>query len=957
MTMFARRNYSAVSTIALLPILLAMAPVPANAAPGGHATIAAKVARNGVPAWAIRSADLEADPAVRFGRLPNGMRYALMHNEMPRGGGAIRFAFNVAHLEEADREKGVAHFLEHMAFNGSKAIPEGKLVPMLERLGLAFGADTNASTAIDRTTYKLDLPKVDAPTIDAGLLMMREIAGNLTIAQAAVVRERGIIQSEARVRNNVQRRQAASLLSTLLPGNRLGARIGITPEEVARTTAADIRNFYDGYYRPERATLVMVGDFDVAAMEQKIRARFADWRGRGPARASYVRPNPETPRPGIGLFSEPAVPEALSMQHVIAYEAPLNSVADERQELLKGIAGAALSNRLAVLSRSPESPIRGGRAGGAKLFRSAELYGIDISPKDGRWKEAMALAEQEMRQAAQYGFNRSEVDEAKANIATALANAAKQAAGRTSGSLAESLVNDSIDNSVSSSPAYQLALFTQLAPGIDGKAVSDAFKAAWKGGPTAIHLSTQTAVAGGQQAVAEVLRSSAAIAVTAPTEAVTKAFAYDSFGPAGTIVADRRIEADGVRAITFANGVQLNIKKTDFEPGQILFRMNVGSGIQSFPTNREGLSVMLPVLSGMDGLKAHDIDELRRIVAGHTVSLGLVGVEDAIVAQGGSTAKDLELQLKLLAAKIIASGYRPETQVSWASITPTVAKSIRSDAMQRFSTAAPTIIADGDARMGLLEPEALGKITLDDLKAAVEPQLQHGPIAIAIVGDVDEQAAIAAVAKTLGALPKRGPAMPAGAPVHFASDRSMKFVRHGGGADQGVVALIWPTTDDSDYKSEMRRELLAAILQLRLLDEIREKLAATYTPNAGSSASNTFKGFGSLNVAVPAQPATMDLVVKSIRTIAADLVAHPASADELLRARKPMIEAEQRDQRQNADWLGPVAKAQSVPDQLERHRTRTAVVSAITTADIQAEAQRWLVGEPLQIRSLPEGAK
>ena len=193
--------------------------------------------------------------------------------------------------------------------------------------------------------------------------------------------------------------------------------------------------------------------------------------------------------------------------------------------------------------------------------------------------------------------------------------------------------------------------------------------------------------------------------------------------------------------------------------------------------------------------------------------------------------------------------------------------------------------------------------------------------------------------------------------MHFTTDRSIKIVRHGGAADQGVEALIWPTTDDSDFKSTLRRDLLAAIFQLRLTAEIREKLAATYTPNAASNASDTYKGFGSLNVAVPAQPSAMDLVVKSIRTIAADLVAHPASADELLRARKPILDAILAAARLNGDWLGPVAKAQSDPDQLARHGNKEAILAAFTAADIQAEARRWLTGEPLQIRSLPEATK
>ena len=277
-------NLRTVSRAALAVALLVATAQPAIAQQAPAA--AQQAAQAGVPAWSIASSELPADPAVRYGRLDNGMRYALMHHETPKGAAAIRFAFDVGVREEEDREIGLAHFVEHMAFNGSENIPEGELVRKLERLGLAFGADTNAETGAEHTTYKLDLPRTDDATVDAGLDILREMASRLTLDPAAVEREKGIIQSEARVRNVPQRRRVSDMLATVLPENRLGSRISITPEQIGETTAEGLRRFYEGYYRPEKATLVIVGDFDIDAMESKVRAAFADWRPTGAARRS-----------------------------------------------------------------------------------------------------------------------------------------------------------------------------------------------------------------------------------------------------------------------------------------------------------------------------------------------------------------------------------------------------------------------------------------------------------------------------------------------------------------------------------------------------------------------------------------------------------------------------------------------------------------------------------------------
>jgi zinc protease len=210
----------------------------------------------------------------------------------------------------------------------------------------------------------------------------------------------------------------------------------------------------------------------------------------------------------------------------------------------------------------------------------------------------------------------------------------------------------------------------------------------------------------------------------------------------------------------------------------------------------------------------------------------------------------------------------------------------------------------------------------------------------------------------VGALPKRAaPAASstAAAPVSFTSDRKPRTIYHGGAVDQGAISLSWPTTDDSDFRDSLTRDLLAAVMQLRLIDVVREELGATYTPNAGSIDSSTYKGFGYLTASAPAAPGSMDAVAKAIRQIAADLRAAPPSDDELLRARKPILERWQRQERQNGSWVALAAEAQSRPELLDRRRTRATVLEAITPADIEAAAERYLdPAAALEVRVVPQ---
>ena len=952
----ARRLHSFVSASALAFAAFGLASgALAKDAPAAQSATAAPA--GGIPAWNLASTDLPADPSVRFGVLPNGMRYALKHNETPKGAAVIRFAFDVGMREADVAQAGAPHFLEHMAFNGSKKIPEGELVKQLERLGLAFGADTNAETDLEHTTYKLDLPNVNPETVGAGLTFMREIASELTLDPAAIDRERGILLSEYRVRNSPQLRRQLDALGKQIPDERFGPSMVGTPESLANITAAQLRAFYEGYYRPGKATLVMVGDFDVDAMEKEVRARFSDWKPRGKSLDSHVPAIPATGEAKVAAFSDPAVPEIIQFDRVTPYSAPANTAAEQRRETLEAIASVALTNRLSAIGRKPDSPIIFGQAAVQNVARTARDAATIVVAKDGKWRDALGIGEQQLRQAIEFGFTASEIAEAKANIRTALENAVAQESGRPSGAIADRIAAASLSDSVIMSPAANLALYNALEPTLTAEAASEAFRNAWKGGPSLVHVATKQPIDGDIAAITGALADSAKVAVSAPVEQAAKAFAYDDFGPAGKIVSDTTIADLGIRTIRFANGVELNLKRTDFEPGKVTWFAKVGDGAQVFPADKPGLAVVTQLLTSIDGLKQHNVDELRRITAGRQVGIGLSVDSDGIVASGGTTPADLDLQMKLLAAQLTDPAYDPATQAQWAGMGPVIAKNIATNPSTLASVAVPWILTGKDARFGFGDPAALTARTLDDMKAALAPQLANGAIEIGLVGDFDEAAAISAVAQTVGALPKRAPndAAPAGAtPATFTADRAVRTIHHQGAADQGTISLSWPTTDDSDFRDSLTRDLLAAVMQLRLIDVVREELGATYTPNASSFESSTFKGLGYLTASAPAAQGSMDSVAKAIRQIAADLRTAPPSADELLRARKPILERWQRQARENGSWAMLTAEAQSRPELLERRRTRAAMLEAITPADIEAAASRYLdPAAAVEVRVVP----
>ena len=359
----------------LIAVLVALAPTP----------LAAKQ----VPqdsSWAFENSDIPVDPDFRFGRLDNGMRYIVRHNATPAGTAVVRMVVNAGSLDETDSELGYAHFVEHMAFNGSKRVPEGEMVKLLERDGLAFGADTNASTSFDRTVYKLDLPRSDHILLDTALMLMRETASNLTITQGAVNRERGVILSEMRDRNTWDYRNSLDSTQFFYPQARYARRFPIgTTETLNAATSASLRAFYTREYVPGNVTLIVIGDFDVGAVEAGIIRHFNDWSGPDAEAQPGAGPVASDDRGRTEVYIDPALSERVTVLRNGPYLDQPDSVVERQQNLLRNIGYAIVNRRLRRLARTAEPPFRGAGFGTGNIFEAGRSSRLIVDAVDGHW--------------------------------------------------------------------------------------------------------------------------------------------------------------------------------------------------------------------------------------------------------------------------------------------------------------------------------------------------------------------------------------------------------------------------------------------------------------------------------------------------------------------------------------------------------------------------------------------
>jgi len=345
-------------------------------------------------AWATPwpFSDVAPDSAVRLGVLPNGMRYAIRKNNTPAHAVSVRFSLDVGSTDETAGQRGFSHFVEHMAFRGSKNFPDGELNRSLERLGLRFGADTNASTGQYRTEFRFDLP--GAGSVAEALAITRDIAGDVSFAPEAVQTEAGVVMSEAAMRGGPSRRAALAELRFVLADAHAIATPGSESDIVEHPSAVDLSNFYRAWYRPGNAILTVVGDIDPDALERDIAARFSDWSGQGPAGAKPVFQIPFGRGLEARIFTEEGASNRITLTWVRPPTAHPVDRAAWRRLHIHSVALQIINRRLSAMAGSSAHPFVNAGAGEGEAFRAATMPTLSAGFESGDWSKALAALAQ-----------------------------------------------------------------------------------------------------------------------------------------------------------------------------------------------------------------------------------------------------------------------------------------------------------------------------------------------------------------------------------------------------------------------------------------------------------------------------------------------------------------------------------------------------------------------------------
>ncbi len=906
-------------------------------------------------AWAARpfaqeSSDLPPDAAARFGTLPNGIRYVIRANAEPKGRASLRFAVLAGSFMETERQRGLAHYLEHLSFDGSTHYAPGTLIEFFQRMGMDFGGDTNAFTSFDRTVYMIDLPDTKPATLAEGLQVFSDYAGGLLLAPPSVEKERPIILSEMRTRDTVQFRMWVATMGFSLGETRMPQRVPIgTKATIEQAQRQDFLDFYNAWYRPERMVVVAVGDFDPGAFEQQLIAALTPVAARAPA----------LPEPDLGratdfqgvrtfhYFDREAAWTTVSLSSITPYTKEPDNRANRLKYLPRELATMMLNRRLEILAKKEGAPFTMAGVSVSELYDLAREASVDVFCKAEQWSVALPVAEQELRRALEHGFQETELKEAVANLTQQLEQAVKTASTRRSPELAQAIVSSVVDEHVFTAPEAELALYQPALAHLTTAACTAALREAWAAPRRFVTVVGNAPIAGdAPAAIAQVYAQSCAVAVAAPPRVAEQPFAYTDFGPVGTVVATRRVEDLDATLITFANGVRLNLKKTDFEANKVHVSIRLGTGQLVESPAQAGVATLADKTFLAGGLGRHSADDLQRLLAGKTVGFSFAVDDDALTLGGSTNREDLLLQLQLLTAYIVDPGYRPEALRQAQKLFDIQYNHLAHNPQGPLVLEVRRLLASGDPRFGLPPREVLLQRTLDDARAWLAPQLATGALEVALVGDLDQDATIAAVARTLGALPKRSakPELAAERVVRFPAEPLTRVFDVDTKIPKAVVALYWPTPDGRDIQRKRRLQMLSEVFNDRLRVRIREQMGDAYGAQAALDASEVYPGYGYIGAYTIVAPEKAEVVQQAIVAVAEDLQKNGVTEDELNRAKLPTLTSLRESARTNGYWLGAVlAQAQEKPAVLDWCRTRYADNEAIAKAELDALAKQYLV--------------
>ncbi|MFA6046163.1 MAG: insulinase family protein, partial [Phycisphaerales bacterium] len=572
----------------------------------------------GVPA-SVAADPLPSDPALIRGTLDNGLSYIIKKHAKPPQKVAMWIHLDTGSINETDRQRGLAHYLEHMSFNGSENFPPGKVVPFFESLGMTFGRDQNAFTSFDQTTYQLSLPDTKPETIDKGMTFFADILSRLSLVPTEIDNERAIITNEKTARKNVQQRVGEVMLEKMAPGSRFSQRLPIgTDESLAALNRDDFLDYYGKFYTASNATVIVVGDADPAVVEAAIKKNFgsAPKKPKPISETSGVKPYDKSF--GVFVTDSELTRASVGVSRMLPMRPPTTTVEQLRQDFVETIAQQAFNRRMSDKVSRGGMPFEGAGGGISQQGRMLRLAAVNANGKPEQWREMLTTLVTEVQKARAFGFTDREVKDARREIMSSIERAARVEDTLPAQAILGRINSDLASGDTIMSSEQTLTQARAMFDGITTEEVSKYFGDAFD--PTNVMYSVQLNTSGPTDA--EVLKVGEDASKLAPSRDVEVARAetlMQTLPTPGTVTEQTEDKESGIWSGWLSNNTRVNYRFIDERKDTVAVTISlIGGELFETPANR-GISNAASVAWGEPATKSLTGVDVRSLMNGRKV--------------------------------------------------------------------------------------------------------------------------------------------------------------------------------------------------------------------------------------------------------------------------------------------------------------------------------------------------
>ena len=891
---------------------------------------------------------LKLSSDVRTGVLKNGMRYYIYPKKGNCNAVSLRLLVNAGALMETDTEDGLAHFLEHMVFNGSKHFKPGELIPYFQENGMSFGGDTNAFTGFMHTCYKLDVPKNDEISLQKALTVLNDVGFEALFLQKEIDRERGVILEEIRNRQVDTLRTWKAVNRLIFPKSLLSKRFILGTEKTLNAMeTGGFFSFYKKWYTPDRMSLIITGPVD-----DKGTVRLIEQTMTQTAEKSAEEPDIGTfPPPRNGLAVKVVDDREMSNTYVVLTAVqPFRgsetvTLKDKYRESIRALVDIMLKERLEELRKT--APVADAFFDWKSNFRKFEtgecIFLCDSEDVD----EAVRLCERLIRSVTLFGFTPSELKYAKSVLKERLQSEIIKEQSASARDLADGMVSGLMEQKGIFSAAQQQEWFQQLAPAITEEDCHALWKELWGNG-SYLYVGGNLGSKITEAHVRDVFLRSQKEVLLRPKPLETIEFKSPFSTHKEVRIYDYHYRPDlGVETFALGNGIRITLKHTDFSANTILVHVGVGCGLMDFKqTPYPGLPHLLSAAFVAGGLKQGSQTALNRCFIGKNIGLDFDVDEDCYAFKCCTDRENLKTQLELIGAYLLEPGYRTEGETQFRKMLPGRYEELAHKPRGVIDSAVQEFLSGGDTRYFLPPKEVVEKRDFAEASSVLKPVFKKQYMEITIVGDFNRDALMQHLFATFGQLPsrKKKKTMPKDSGNSYWPGSQTKEFPFDSNIDKAVAFAVWPIQPSEDPRETAKIDVLYSILENRLVKDIREQSGNTYSPYAASYITETF-GRGCVKAYVTTSSDKLEAVGAQIVRLADDMADKGITREELDRAVKPLISALEKNRVTNDFWMEFLKNAQARPEKLDWRPADEARYRNIKLGDIQELAKLYLKRE------------